>query len=116
MEEAQPDAGPSGATTEPELDPKMATDVSAEDEAVEALVLLSQCHPSYDHKCVQVDIESFKKHKMKLVHLLTTDAAVRAFTGMESMSALVALSDEVALVDKMATELSVLEFYWCLFR
>lgn len=108
VEEAQPDAGPSGAMVEPELNPEMATDVNTEDEAVEALLLLSQCHPSYDHKCVQVDVESFKKHKMKLVDLLTTDAAVRAFTGIESVSALVALSDEVALVDKMATELSVL--------
>ncbi|CAN7976849.1 unnamed protein product [Ixodes persulcatus] len=84
-------------------------DTLTECAVAEALLQLAGCIHGCTDKDVQVDTASLAPKKVKLVDWLSTDSAVCAYTGIESMSALAAISKEVAAIDKMATEISVLE-------
>ncbi|CAN7995451.1 unnamed protein product [Ixodes hexagonus] len=60
-------------------------------------------------RSVQVDTKSLVPEKKTLVSFLTTDAAVKAFTGVESMQLLERISRNVERFDTMRTDASVHE-------
>lgn len=90
--------------------------IHGEEEAVEALLQLAT-HGSDTHgsdknvaeKAVQVDSSSILCKKLNLAQLLSTDTAVRAFTGVPSVTLFHAICDEVARIDNNASEMSVRE-------
>ncbi|KAK8760709.1 hypothetical protein V5799_028023 [Amblyomma americanum] len=78
-------------------------------EVAEVMLQLAGHSHTYIDKGVQVDTLSAPQRKRKVVELLTTDVAVRVFTGVKSKSAPLAISEEVALVDEMTTDIPVYE-------
>nr|XP_054921356.1 uncharacterized protein LOC129382037 [Dermacentor andersoni] len=82
---------------------------SLERSALDALLALS------DRRCRCVDIgiqvctDSSPARRNTSVDLLSTDAAIKAFTGVETAELLMYLSEAVAKLDALSTECSVLE-------
>ncbi|XP_065290815.1 uncharacterized protein [Dermacentor albipictus] len=82
---------------------------SLERSALDALLALS------DRRCRCVDIgiqvctDSSPARRNTLVDFLSTDAAIKAFTGVETAELLMYLSEAVAKLDTLSTECSVLE-------
>ncbi|KAL3227647.1 hypothetical protein MRX96_048695, partial [Rhipicephalus microplus] len=71
-------------------------------EVAEALLQLSQCVKDVpdimctQDKGIQVDVDSIIGKQFRRVDMLTSDNTVLAFTGVSSMTALVAISNEVS--------------------
>lgn len=87
-------------------------------EVSEALLQLGACSQDVQHvrdsarvmdKGVQESAKGTTPKTFKLTDLLTTDAAVLAFTGLQSRSALTLIANEVGAIDNMATNTPVLE-------
>nr|XP_054924940.1 uncharacterized protein LOC129383933 [Dermacentor andersoni] len=82
---------------------------SLERSALDALLALS------DRRCrcvgigIQVCTDSSPTRRNTLVDLLSADAAIKAFTGVETVELLMYLSEAVAKLDTLSTECSVLE-------
>ncbi|XP_064460663.1 uncharacterized protein LOC135370770 [Ornithodoros turicata] len=91
----------------------MSNESMLESEAAAALLNLHSaflCAPhvaTTEEKEVQVDISSAPQVKFRLSQILTSDADLNSFTGVESMGLLNAIVKAVEKHDKMNTELSV---------
>lgn len=92
-----------------DCDTAVATESATTDnDALDALLLLAGCNENQVDRTIQVNTECFVQ-KAKLLDLLITDTAVQAFTGIASMSDLHVISREVAAIDDMPTEITVLD-------
>nr|XP_037283554.1 uncharacterized protein LOC119176397 isoform X1 [Rhipicephalus microplus] len=60
-------------------------------------------------KGIQVDVDSIIGKQFRLVDMLTSDNTVLAFTGVSSMTLLVAISNEVSRIEAAVAEMSTLE-------
>ncbi|XP_075543585.1 uncharacterized protein LOC142578054 [Dermacentor variabilis] len=85
--------------------------IHKEEDAVEALLQLAASgnDKNQAEKSVQVDSLSIVSKKLNLAELLSTDNAVRAFTGVQSVKTFHSICSEVAAIDNNSSEVSVLE-------
>ncbi|KAH6933318.1 hypothetical protein HPB50_014173 [Hyalomma asiaticum] len=111
-------ARPQATTQHAFIQSTNSTYTTEECEVSEALLQLGACSQDVQDvvdsaramdKGVQVNTQGTTPKIFKFTDLLTTDAAVLAFTGLQSRSALTLIANEVGAIDNIATNTPVLE-------